>query len=106
PGCIELPLAHQHGEWRSLHELEREVEAVLRLARLVDGDHVGVFERRLEPTFTAEPLDELWIRPELGRDHLQRRATAVLDMACGVDDRHPAPAEHPLDAVVTHYGAW
>ncbi len=45
------------------HELHREVQAVLGLAGLVDGDDVRVLERRLEPALAPEALDELGSSP-------------------------------------------
>ena len=77
----------------------REVEAVLRLARLVDGDDVGMLERGLQPALASEARDELRVAAELAGEHLQRHLAAVLDVAGAVDGRHPAATEHPLDAV-------
>ena len=67
PRARQRPLADQLGERRPAHELHREVQPVLGLARLVHGDHVRVLERRLQPALAPEALDELGVRAELAR---------------------------------------
>ena len=76
---------------------------MLGLARLEDGDDVGVLERRLQAPFASEATDELVIADALAGDHLQRDPATVLAVPGAVDGRHPATAEDSLDDVAAHH---
>lgn len=45
---------------------------MLRLARLIDVDHVRMVERGLQLRLALEALDELGVVLELGAEHLDR----------------------------------
>ncbi len=76
---------------------------MLRFARLEDGDHVGVLDRRLHPAFASKAADELVIAVALAGEHLQRDPATVLAVPRAVHGRHPAAAEDSLDHVTAHH---
>jgi hypothetical protein len=76
---------------------------VLRLARLEDGDHVGVLDRRLQPAFASKARDELGIPVAVAGEHLQGDPATLLGVPGAVHRRHPTPPEDPLDDVGPHH---
>jgi len=55
-----------------VHEAHGEIELTLELARIVDGDHVRVVERRRESRLAQKARPELLVLGELARDQLER----------------------------------
>jgi hypothetical protein len=92
--------------WRPLASVgpldvaHRHVQEAVLLARVVDGDHVRVLDRRRGAEFAPEALAELRVLGELGRDHLQRHLALERDVRRAVDDAHPAAAADAADYVV------
>jgi hypothetical protein len=64
-GCVERPLMHERREIRAGNQAHRQVEAVLRLTRLVDRHHTLVFKRRLQLPLAPEASYELGIGAQI-----------------------------------------
>src|SRR5439155_21667498 len=96
---VESAFLEEQCERRPRDELHHEVQAVLRLARFVHGDGVRVVEGRLEAALAAKAVDELGGGAQLLGEHLESHLSVHILVTCAVDDRHPTPAEDPLDPV-------
>ena len=81
-----------------IHERHHVVEEAVGLARIDQGQDVGVLELRREANFTQEPISAQ-DGSELGTQHLERDRAVVLPVAGEIDRRHPAVAELALDRV-------
>ena len=101
----ERALVDQRGQRRAGDEPQRQVQAVVRLARLVDGDDVRVLERRLHAALAAKALDERLVEGELAVEDLESDLATGLDVASAVDSGHPAATEQALDAVAAHHSS-
>ena len=71
-------------------EAHREVELAVVLARLVDGDHVRVVDRRGELRLAQEALAEALVLGQLGGDQLQRDGPLERQVGGAVDHAHAA----------------
>ena len=99
---VQGALAHQLGEGRASHQPHRQVEAVLRLARLVHRDDMGVLQRGLQPALAPEASGELRIVAQAARDQLERDLPAVLEVPGAVHGPHAAATENALDSVLAN----
>ena len=90
--------------------LHRDVEHVVGLARVVDGDDARVVERRGEPRLAQEPLAEVGLAERRGEE-LQRGGASEPNVLGAVDDARPAfadrldqpvPADLGVDPPVPH----
>jgi hypothetical protein len=75
-----------------------EGDAVL-LARVVDGDDVGVVERGGDLRLAEEALAGGGVLDELGADDLQRDGALQQQVRRAIDDAHAAATGHCLDTV-------
>ena len=95
-------LAHDVAQGLAGHVLHRQEDAAVVLALVVDGDDVGVRERRARAGLAAEPGDEALVVGEVLAHHLQGDL-AVEPLVDGqVHRRHPAvgdPTEHAVAPV-------
>ena len=78
---------------------------MIRLADLVDVEHVRVLDRGLKPALAAKALDELGVVGELGPQDLERDTTVERGLDGLVDDAHSTASDHPQDAVPRDAGA-
>ena len=95
----QLPLAPQTvAERLSLHEGHGEPELSRRLARVVDGEDVGMLEPGGEPDL---PLEALGAERggEIGMEDLERHGPVVPEVVGEEDGGHPTAAELTLEAV-------
>src|SRR6185312_11878407 len=88
----------QRAEVGPLDVAHRDVELAVRLAGLVDRDHVGVLDRRRHARLALEALPEPRVAGQLGGDHLHRDGPTQAHLLGAVDDAHAAAAELGLDA--------
>jgi len=68
-------------------------------ARLVDGDRVGMLDRRREAGFAPKALQVVGIAGQCRSDDLDRHPAAKLGLLGQVDDAHASSAQHPFDPV-------
>ena len=92
-----LAAVDQGAQVRSLDVAHDQVEHALALTRLVDGDHVGVLDRRGDARLALEALAEGHVPGELWSDRLERHLAVERELGGAVDDSHPAPADDRLD---------
>ena len=88
PVAQRLALDVRHGE----------PEAAGRLARIVDGEDVGMLETGGELDLPLEPVGADG-DGELRKQHLQRDGAVVLEVAGEVDGGHPAATELALERI-------
>ena len=81
----------------SLHVRHGEPEPAGGLARVVDGQDVGMLEPGGEPDLALEPV--IAEAGETGVQDLQRHRPVVAEVERQIDGSHAAPAELALDAV-------
>ena len=79
---------------RSLDVPHRDVQHAVGLARVVDGDDVGMVETGGDARFADEPLPERFILGELGTEDLQRDPAPEAQVLGQVDDGHPSSPDH------------
>jgi hypothetical protein len=82
----------------ALDVFHREEDHVVLLARRIDRDDVRVLEARRELGLEQEPAPEAVVLRELGREHLDRRPAAQVDILGEVDRAHRPVPEEPLEA--------
>ena len=95
----------QPAEVGSLDVAHRDEQHAVGLVGIVDRDHVRMIQRRRQARLAQEPLPELLVLSELGRQQLQRDMPVEPLVVGEVDDRHPTPTEHPLDPVAGDLGS-
>ena len=96
----EAPVvAHLGGEVVPVDEAHRDEERPVLLARLVDGDDVGVLEGGRHARLALEALAELRVGRELGHDDLERHTAAQATVDREVDHAHAAAPDLALDVV-------
>ena len=86
-------------------EAHGQVKHAVRLAGVVDRDHVGVVDRRRQPRLRQEALPEDLVLGDLGSDQLQRHLPAEMGVLGEIHDAHAAAPEQGLDAVTAELGA-
>ena len=91
--------AQHRGEVGALDVLHREVEQPVLLARVVDGDDVRVLQGSGDPRLAIEALAEARGLGQLGRDDLDRRAPAQVEVLSPIDQAHAAAPDPFLDPV-------
>ena len=92
-------LDHQLAQVRAVDPAHRDEEALVLLARLVDGDHVRMLERGGHARLAHEARAELRIARQLGRDQLEGHRALETLLHGPVDDSHATSAGDGLDAV-------
>jgi hypothetical protein len=98
PHCslLERPAGETIRQRRTFDQLEHDVELVVVLARVEDGDEVRVGQPRehLDLALEALPTGSVPAAEDLDGD-------AALEqlVADGVDRRHPAGRDQPVDAI-------
>jgi len=80
-----------------VHVLHDEVEVLVRLAEIVDGDDARVAHPGERPGLAGEPLLEGGPARRLGREDLQRDDPVELHLLCPVDRAHAALADQLED---------
>ncbi len=98
-------LLYQRSEVGPLDEAHRDEQPAIRLSRFVDGQHVGVVDRRRELGLALEARPEIRLAGEIGRDHLQRHRAVQADVRRPVHDAHAALTDDALDPVPRELGA-
>ena len=106
PLGVERPFpVQQRSEIFPFDEAHGQVEHAVRLAGVVDRDHVGVVDRRRQPRLRQEALPEDLVLGDLGSDQLQRHLPAEVGVLGEIHDAHAAAPEQGLDAVTAELGA-
>ena len=90
---------HERPEVLPVDVAHRDVQLVAVLARVVDGQHVRVLDRRRRPRLAQEPRAEVGIAGQGGRDELERDDAVERQLRRPVHHAHAATAGEPLDAV-------
>ena len=85
-------------ERRAFDHGHRDVHALLALAEVTQGDHVGVRKRPLDARLTLEACPEPRVARELVGEDLQCHRRRV-EAPCAVDDAHRSGSEHAIDPV-------
>ena len=99
-GCGDHPaVLEDRLERASLDVLHRQIEAVLRLSRVVHRNDVRVVELRGGLRLAQEVLERVLALSHLLGEHLERDVPVEDGVAGEVDDPHPAPSELAQDAV-------
>jgi hypothetical protein len=88
------------------HPAHHEVEPPVLLARLVDGDHVRVIDRRRHPRLALEALAEARVGGVLGGDQLERDRPPQRELGGAIDDAHAAAAGDRLDPAARDMSAF
>ena len=94
-----LLLREQRPEVGPLDEAHREVERTPLGARVEDRDDVRMIQRGGEAALALEARAEHAVAGEVGREHLQRDRPIERHVRRAVDDAHPSPPGHCVDAV-------
>ena len=89
----------------AVDEAHRDVEAPVLLAAAVDGEDVGVLQRRGASRLGPEALAEALVLRDRRGDHLERDEPAQLDVDRAVHDSHATGARAPLDPVAGDHAA-
>jgi hypothetical protein len=84
---------------RPFDQLLDDVQLILPLPGVVDGDDIRVIEQRREAVFTLEPRAEDEVQAVLGGKQLERDVTVKTLVVCALDGRHRATADDPRHAV-------
>lgn len=63
-----------------------------------------MIDRRGEPRLVEEARPEPLVLAELGSEQLQRHPATQIQVRGAIDDAHPAPPDHPLEAIATELG--
>jgi hypothetical protein len=101
----ELPLSPEAlTERLALHERHGEPELAGGLARVVDGEDVGMLEPGREADLALEPVGTER-SGELGQEHLERYRPVVLDVVGEKDRGHPAAPQLTLEDVAIAKGS-
>ena len=83
----------------AVHVAHDEVDQPLALADRVDRDDVGMGQPRRRLGLAGEPLADVLLEGELGREDLDRDAALEPLVAGPVHHAHPAAADLALDGV-------
>ena len=102
---VELARDDHVLEVRPADQPHRDEEALLALARLVDGDDVRVVDPGLDLPLAPEALPEQDVVAQVRREHLERDGPVERELRRLVDDPHPALTEDPGDPVPGECGA-
>ena len=89
----------------AVDEAHGDVEAPVLLAAAVDGEDVGVLQRRRASRLGPEALAEALVLRDRRGDHLERDQPAQLDVDRAVHDSHATGARAPLDPVAGDHAA-
>src|SRR4051794_4565749 len=102
------PPAHgqRPGEVDALDEAHREIEPAVRVAGVIDRDHMRVVDRRSRLALALEALAELGIGRDLGADHLERDLAPEGEVHGAVHESHAATSQDGTDDVTGERGAW
>ncbi len=101
---FQLALARDHaGQVHPVHEAHGDVQHAIGLARVVQGDDVGVVERAGGPRLAQEALAELGFARDLGGDDLEGRLAAKADVLSAIDDPHAAAADDLLEEIARDF---
>ncbi len=93
PLRVDRALLDDRGEIVTLHERHRQEQETVVLARLVDGQDVGVAQPCRRASFVAEALGEVAVAGELRGDQLQRDGPVQRKLRGPVDLAHAAAAD-------------
>ena len=88
-----------------LHVAHRDEQRPLRLAGLVDGNDVGVLDRRRQPRLAQKAGPEALVPGELGRQQLERHLASEPLLVGEEDGAHPPAAEQRLDPIAEQLSA-
>ena len=105
PAGVELARDDHVLQVRPADQPHGDEDALVAVARLVDGDDVRVVDVRLELALAPEPLAEQDVVAQVRREDLERHRPVERDLLGLVDDAHPALAEDPGDPVSAERGA-
>ncbi len=86
-------LADDRREVLALDQLHHDVRPGVVLAEVVNGDDVGVAQRRGRPGLVTEPGQEVGVAPELGAQQLDGNVALELRVARAIDAGHAALSE-------------
>src|SRR2546421_9022093 len=95
-------LAQQGAQVSAAYVAHGDEETTVALARLVDGDHARMLDRRGEPRLGPKASDEARIVGELRGDQLQGYLAVELDLARAIDDPHPSAAQLGFNDIPVH----
>jgi hypothetical protein len=97
---LEPPVARdQRLQVGALDPAHGDVELAVLLARVVDGDDVGVVERGDRAQLALEALAVVGLEGVVGRDQLERDGAPERELGGAVDDAHAAPPRHRVEAI-------
>ena len=100
PFRLQRSLATQQGrEVDAVDEPHRDVEQPVGLARLVDGDDPGVFDRRGKTGLAQKPLAIRRVVGKRAQQQLQGDLAPEPEVLRAVHDPHPAAPEQRIDPV-------
>src|SRR5262245_20160599 len=87
----EWLVAHELGEVPALDIIHREEMVPFMNADLMDGNDVGMLERRRRRRFRPKTMDELARRQLTASDQLHRNRSSEAALARAINDAHSAP---------------
>ena len=100
PLRLQRPLTTQQSrEVDPVDEPHRDVQEPTGVARLVDGDDPGVFDRRGKTGLAQEPLAIRRVLRNRAQQQLQRDLAPEPEVLRAVHDPHPAAPEQRIDPV-------
>jgi hypothetical protein len=98
-------IAHELREVLALDVIHREEMVAVVNANLMDGDDVGMLERRRRRRFGPKPMDELARSVLTAQDQLQGNCSSEVALACAIHHAHSAPGNLIQQFVAGEYPA-
>ena len=97
----QWPVAHELGQVLALDVIHREEMVPVMHADLMDGDDIGMLERRRRRRFHPKTTDELARGKLAANDQLQRHLPSEAALTRAIDDAHSAPGNFIEQFVIT-----
>ena len=84
----------------TVHERHHEVHDAFAFVDRINGNDARMCELRRGLRLPQEPLANVGVERELGRQHLDRDSAVKPEVGRAIDDRHPASADLRVDEVL------
>jgi len=96
---LQTQLRPQRGECLSFNKLRRDEVKTICFSDFVDGDQVGMIQRRKRARFTPETGDTIGIGKKMQRQELERDHTIEFVVVGEINFAHPSRSEELLDLI-------
>ncbi len=97
----QWPLANQLSEVLPLDIIHREEMVPVMDADIMDGNDIGVLERRCRRRFRPKTMDELARGKLAAEDQLERNRSSEVALTRAIDNAHAAPGNFIEQIVIT-----